>query len=332
MNLEVGYDLNTLLGSVALNYKLVLGEDADGDTPIYWGSVASGRAYYYWVDSDGVRSVHTGTYYFDTGRAQSYSIFSSPDFTVYGVKNSNTSGVITLSSWDANSVTLNGGVWDYKCSLDNGDSYTQQHSNITIAYSRYDYPVYYQNPSSGTKFNSIIAKDYDGSLISYTNSSSLHHAFPNAPYIPVSGNKTYNDIRNYIVNQYNIQNPEETITTDELPDIDGNLPTEETTIETDAVEPSYDIQPFSIDYDEILGEKELESILKETQYILDTTPVENIDFSFPETLPEVSAPDANIVSTVGKVFEMHKNIVPPELVTIWGGLAVFAVLFWWITK
>jgi hypothetical protein len=331
LNLEVGYDLNTLLGSVALNYKLVLGEDADGDTPIYWGSVASGRAYYYWVDADGVRSMHSGTYYFDTGRAQSYSIFSSPDFTVYGVKNDNTSGVISLSSY-SNGINLYGGVWDYKCSLDNGDSYAQQYGSVSIAYSRYDYPIYYQNPSSGTQFNSMFAKDNGGSEISYTNLATLHRDFPNVPYIPVSGNKTYNDIRNYIVNQYNNQNPEETITTDDLPDIDGNLPTEESTTETDAVEPSYNIQPFSIDYDEILGEKEMESIIAETRYILDTAPLESIDFSFPETLPEASVPDSNIVSTVDKIFEMHKGIVPPELVTIWGGLAVFAVLFWWITK
>lgn len=89
---------------------------------------------------------------------------------------------------------------------------------------------------------------------------------------------------------------------------------------------------FTLDYDEILSEDELESILAETRYILDTAPYEN--FTVPtvdiETI-EVSEPPAGIASAVGSIFNISASM-PPDLVAVWGGLAVFAVLFWWLTK
>lgn len=310
MNLEIGYDLNTLLGSVALDYKLTFGDDVDGDTPMYWGDVASGTTeIQVYVQNGSAKLTERGQFYFNTMRADTV-VFSSEHVTWTGTQKHAT-------------LSFNG-QFDF-----GGNNFVCNQENVndsSVLYTSSDVPTYnpfYNKNYSERRIGKIIKIDY-------TTSNQVHNRLPDVPYMPISGGEyTYNQIRNYVVNEYNNANPEETISVNDLPDIDGNLPTEET---TEATEPPYDVQPFSIDYDEILGEKELESILKETQYVLDTAPAESIDFSFPETLPEVSAPDTNIVSAVGKVFEMHKNIVPPELVTIWGGLAVFAVLFWWLTK
>lgn len=156
--------------------------------------------------------------------------------------------------------------------------------------------------------------------IKYTTSSILHNRVPSAPYVPLNGDYSYDDIRALVVNEYNEENPSETISESDFPDFDE--------YETE----SHEYQPFSIDYNEILGERELESILKETQYILDTEPFE--DFTMPtlelETMA-VSEPPSSVVSAVDTIFDLSASM-PPDLLTIWGSLAVFAVLFWWLTK
>jgi hypothetical protein len=319
---------------VALDYKLTLGDNVTGDTPMLWGDIVSGTGYYYYVDENQVKTLKSCSFYFNSNAPQDYAVVTGNPVSFVGSRRDDATGTVSpILNASSHSVSIEGGsIWEYKCTF--SPPYTLEGQNrVSVLVGSEavtkSTPIYYQNTMQGASLPTwSCSTTWDS--ISYSTSSKVHENSPDTPYIPISGQTlTYNDLRRYIVNEYNAQNPEETITIDDLPDIDGNLPTEET---TEAVEPSYDLQPFSIDYNEILGEKELESILKETQYVLDTTPAESIDFSFPETLPEASAPDAGIVSTVGKVFEMHKNIVPSELVTIWGGLAVFAILFWWITK
>ena len=140
-------------------------------------------------------------------------------------------------------------------------------------------------------------------------------------------------------NVYNNQNPDETITVDDLPDIDGNLPTEEATSETDAIEPSYNIQPFSIDYDEILGEREMESIIAETRYILDTTPyeIESFDYMLEASAPYEILKDAGtlsdgLIASVGKVYDLADDVVPPEIISLYAFLAFLGVGMWFLLR
>lgn len=327
MNLEIGYDLETLLGSVALDYKLTLGENATGDTPMYWGDVISGDAYYYYIDENSVQSVQTCRFHFSTNMPQSYKVISSEKVSVMGVRREETSGStpVSLAVGSSNFSISGGSTWQYELSSLNPPYTGKSNSASIIVYDNgtglgASTPKYSANANEGAPLPRYFAST-NWSGIHYTTSPTVHNNNNSVPYMPIRGRTmSYNDLRLYIVDEYNEQNPSETISVDDLPAFD------------DSADPTEGNQPFSIDYDEILGERELESILKETQYILDTTPAESIDFSFPETLPEVSSPDSSVVSTVGKIFEMHENIVPSEVVTIWGGLAVFSILFWWITK
>lgn len=324
MNLEIGYDLDALFFDLSYDIKLNF-PDANADTEILWGDVASGTVYYYFTDTDGVRHIKSSYFYFNTGDVPGN--VSNGTVSFFAVRQGSGTAPVSIS-FASNSITLNsGGLWNFKTDFLpyehlSSDDYTGTDKLVIYTTAGINYVEFNENRTYNS-YNTQITlgtTDDNKTPFKYTTSPSAHEHYPNVPYIPVSGrNMSYNDMRQYVVNQYNEQNPSETINVNDLPAFD------------DSPDPT-EYQPFSLDYNEILGERELESILKETQYILDTTPVESIDFSFPETLPEASAPDAGIVSTVGKIFEMHKNIVPPELVTIWGGLAVFAVLFWWITK
>lgn len=326
MNLEIGYNLDTLLGSVALDYKLTLGENATGDTPMYWGDVISGEAYYYYTDANSVKSLQTCNFYFNSNISQGYNVISSEKVSVLGIRRDEISGStpVSLAVGSTNFSISGGSVWQYGVSLN--PPYAGKANSASIIVYNNDTGVGGSTPTYSELTNvTTILPNYFASTnwggINYTTSPAIHNKNSNVPYMPISGRTmSYNDLVLYIVDEYNGQNPSETITADDLPPFD------------DSTEPTNDVQPFSLDYSEILGEEEMESIIAETRYILDTTPAESFDFSLLETIPEVSAPASNVVSTVGKIFNMHNNIVPPELVTIWGGLAVFAVLFWWITK
>jgi hypothetical protein len=319
LEIEGKYELDGLFTSISTDIKFSI-FGADEDTPVSWGDVVSGTCYYYLRDADGT-NVKSGRYFFNTNSPVGASVFSSPAMSVSLVSPD------TISGNSQKTLNVSGQTIDF-----NSGSFARFHNSL--------YPFSELDVKQVSVFTGSTMYQYDATLTAppsswrflggaggypkYTTSNKVHNSFPRSSYLPISGRTmSYNDIKNYVIGEWNDQNPDDPISESDIPEFDETEPTEQAT---------GDFQPFSIDYNEILGERELESILKETQYILDTTPAESIDFSFPETLPEASVPDASIVSTVGKVFEMHKNIVPPELVTIWGGLAVFAIFFWWLTK
>lgn len=194
-------------------------------------------------------------------------------------------------------------------------------------------PVYRQNASEGSSYPSFACST-TWSNISYTTSSKVHANSSSVPYLPISGRTmSYNDVRQYIVNEYNEQNPEETISVNDLPDIDGNLPTEET---TEVIEPSY---AFSIDYNEILGEREMESIIAETRYVLDTTPyeIESFDYMLEasepyEVLKNAGTLSDGLIASVGKVYDLADDVVPPEIISLYAFLAFLGVGMWFLLR
>lgn len=326
MNLEIEYDLDTLLGSVSLDYKLALGEDATGNTKMDIGDVVSGSAYYYFIGDDGVKRMRSGRYYFNTGVSQGISVFSSNDFSVTGVSVGSGGNPITLNySASSNNVYISGGgVWDYEISLDN---YSPRTSDICGVSFGTGFPTYRTDiPQS---FNGWVGAT-GGNTPAYTTSRNVHNSNSNIPYLPISGyNLSYNDIRLLLLEAYNEQNPEETISINDLPEFD----------EQDNTEPSYDMQPFSIDYNEILGEKEMESIIAETRYVLDTTPYD-LEIDYTEAIQEPyellktnAVLDSDTRTAIEKIYDVAFRITDDgSLTSMYAFVAVLSVIMWFVFR
>lgn len=325
MDVEINYDLNTFLADVSLDYKLTLGPGATGDTKMDVGDVVSGSAYYYFIDDDGVKHMKSGRYYFNSGVSQGISVFSSPDFSVYGVSAGSGSTPVSLN-YTSSSVYISGGShWVYEISLDN---YSPRQSNSCGVTFGTGYPTFRSDISQG--FTAPWVGATGGNAPAYTTSRNVHNSNHNVPYLPISGqNLSYNDIRALLVDLYNEQNPEETISINDLPEFD----------EQDNTEPSYDLQPFSIDYNEILGEREMESIIAETRYILDTTPyeIESFDYMLEASAPYEILKDAGtlsdgLIASVGKVYDLADDVVPPEIISLYAFLAFLGVGMWFLLR
>lgn len=329
MNLEIGYDLDTLLGSVALDYKLVLGENANGDTPIYWGDVASGECFYYYINEDGVKSLEKAQFYFNSQEAP-HEIFTSDKMMISGVKKENpTTASISV-------FTSRSGQNHYYIQYSSGGVYALQNSltpysdklvgAVKVWLDGFEQPTF-NLLLSGTS-NSWSTVGFNGTC-SYTTIPAVHTIMPNVPYMPVSGRTmSYNDVRQYVVNEYNEQNPSETITVDDLPAFDE-----------DETEATYDIQPFSLDYDEILGEKEMESIIAETRYILDTTPyeIESLDYQQAISEPygqlkEIAVLDNDTKTAMSKIYDVAERITRNDFLSLYAFSAIISIVMWFVFR
>lgn len=99
------------------------------------------------------------------------------------------------------------------------------------------------------------------------------------------------------------------------------------------------IQPFSIDYDEILGEREMESMLAETRYVLDTAPYEIASIDYNQAVSEPYAIlkqngqlPAEIAGTVSNLYSIALSIVPEDMLSVYGFVAFISVGMWFILR
>lgn len=312
MDFEVNFDVETFLSHVRYDLKYEFGATS-GSQAVPFGEVLSANIEYFYTDENNYSHAHHSSVFFNSALVPSFDVING------------TQNVVSFTSDPSASASPSISCTARVCSLHSGSGY------------KFDFGHDYSTgticnillPSAGTnayiKNNDTSVPTYSGKIVSpndikYTTSPAVHSRENSAPYVPLDGDYSYNDIRALVVNEYNDENPSETISESDFPDFDE--------WETE----SGNYQPFSIDYDEILGERELESILDETRYILNTEPYEN--FTMPtvdiETI-EASGPPLGVASAVGAVFDMSASM-PPDLVAVWGSLAVFAVLFWWLTK
>lgn len=333
MNLEIGYDLDTLLGSVALDYKLTLGDTATGDTPMYWGNVISGTAYYYYIDENAVKNVEECNFYFNSQIEQDYNVIEGTHVSYTGRRKEQLGTSPVVVNGSSTSVAVGGGgVWEYYNTLsppyngiETGCSIRIYNNDTGLGSSTPTYNVL-ASPTTNTVGTKATT---NFSNISYTTVSSLHSANSNIPYLPVSGqNISYNDLRQYIVNEYNEQNPSETISINDLPAFDE-----------DEIEPTYDIQPFSIDYNEILGEREMESIIAETRYILDTTPyeIESLDYqqaiSEPyEEIKKIAVLDSDTKTAMSKIYDVAERMTRTDFLPLYAFSAIISIIMWFVFR
>lgn len=112
--------------------------------------------------------------------------------------------------------------------------------------------------------------------------------------------------------------------------------------EDDEEDPTEDtsgqIQPFSIDYNEIISEREMESILAESRYILDTTPYDiSLDYGQAVSEPygvlkQNKELPAEVAGTVSSLYDIALSVIPSEMLSVYGFVAFLAVGMWFILR
>lgn len=108
--------------------------------------------------------------------------------------------------------------------------------------------------------------------------------------------------------------------------------------EQEPTETGSQIQPFSIDYNEILSEKELESILAESRYILDTEPYDiSLDYGQAVSEPygvlkQNKELPAEVAGTVSGLYDIALDVIPSEMLSVYGFVAFLSVGMWFILR
>lgn len=326
MEIEGKYELDGLFTSISADIKFSI-FGADEDTPVSWGDVASGTCYYYLRDIDGTH-VKSGRYFFNTSSPVGASVFSSPAMNVSLVEPDSVSGN------SQKTLGVSGQTIDFK-----SGSFARFHNSL--------YPFSELDVNQVSVFTGATMYQYDATLTTppsnwrflggaggypkYTTSNAVHNAFPRSSYLPISGRTmSYNDIKAYVIGEWNDQNPEDPISESDIPAFDETEPTEQETGE---------IQPFSIDYDEILGERELESILAETRYVLDTTPyeIESVDYaqavSEPyEELKQVAVLDADTKTAMSTIYDVAIAMTENRFLPLYAFGAILSVVMWFVFR
>lgn len=315
ISFDVNFDIDSVLSHVKYDLQANFGIN-DSSTPAYWHECASGTAYFYKINDVGTKTLESGKYFFNTGVAGG-SVFYGGGMSVDLVPDSWGSGVASLSGTGGTHPSIT-----YTCSGSHSLTNSCIQSGVTghsvkIWLDGFEQPTFDLRNPSGTWKIAIAFYGTSG----YSTSPAIHSISPSTPYLPIADtSQSYNDVRNLILLNYNEQNPSETIS-------ESDLPTWDEIQETENIS-------FTLDYDEILSEDELESILKETQYILDTTPAENLNF--PDIQSQIESMQAETISSsvgtaVSEIFDISAQM-PTDLIAVWGGLAVFGVLFWWLSR
>lgn len=279
MNPVVILEILGILFDVAGIITNVAGDDATGQTEIIWGDSVSGIFEYYYIDENGATSLRSGNFSFSTSVSGGWVLVDGGnDVKITAIRNTQTSGtspIISYSEIGTNNANI---YWRP------GSFYTTEFyiagvkksalNNVSLSMpgsSRI--PTFYYSGSQGSTASTVQGHVRSTDFVTSTTGA---QNFPDAVYLPISGQSmSYDDIRNELTNYVNniiltetdtngetIYSPDETIAPDDLPTWDDiQNPTE---TETDVTEPDY--QPASIDYNEILSEDELESILKQETY------------------------------------------------------------------
>lgn len=320
MEFGVDFDINTLFASLSYDMHLSF-PDADANTPVVWGDTISAEVEYYYTDSSNIQRYYTTQMYFNSAAIPQFDVLKGVGNTVSFTSSGGSSGTSGSISAQQSTVTLNAGGAYY---FDFSHGYTDKQTCTFLQPNKGSIPAILETGTGSLLYAGRIVD------LNYTTSPSVHDRLPNSTYMPISGQrKSYNDLKLYVVDEWNNQNPSETISIDDIPDY------EEETTEQETGE----IQPFSIDYDEILGERELESILAETRYILDTTPyeIESVDYaqavSEPyEELKRVAVLDADTKTAMSTIYDVSIAMTESQFLPLYAFGAILSVVMWFVFR
>lgn len=302
------------------------------DTPVTWGYVVSGDCQYIWTTSGGYTSTKSGSYCINSNFDGSQTLIECPDFIYYTSAIDSPSGTITptinyVTSSRRPYLKYDGGYY-YRINFI--DANYQDSGGVFIGLSSGNTPHYYENSLAPQYSNAV-----ESTQIIFSNSPTINANAPAQIYLPSTYNQeiSFNDFRQLLIDWGNdvleSESVSETIPDDSVPtweQLTSETETEsESEPETEATEPDY--QPFSIDYNEILSEDELESILSQETYQLDSQYHYSDNFPI-ETIPEeIETISPNISGAITATVNIGSDIISTTgLAPIYVPLAIFSII------
>lgn len=349
---ETSYSGIVSVGNAALAWyaNYAIGLNGNENTSANVGQVVTGNAYYVYQDQNGAQSIIPTTYDFRTNISGGHQIFggmvtattvlndpvTGTTSPTIGIGTSG-SGVITYETWS-------GGSYYYiDLAIPNAQD-TATVCRVTFANDQFTLPVTYSdaNPifaygvqkNTDTVYLRGIRDGYNNG-IGFTTIPTLHNTNIYIPYAPISStNASYNDVKAYIVDWANDLSADLDLGLDfvdaDFYDFDVVIETE-TETETESESGSSD--GFQINYNEILSEGELESVLTQETYTIDEIETEialqDYTISLPETESETEVLEvvqavANTPALMSKGFSLLDSW---HLSGLYTSLAVIAVIW-----
>lgn len=304
---ETSYSGIVSVGNSALawyaNYAIGIG--GNESTPANIGQVVTGNAYYIYQDQNGAQSIVPTTYDFRTNISDGHQIFGGMvtatavlNDTVTGTT-SPTIGIGTSGSGTITYETWSGGSYYYIDLAIPNASDVMTSCRVNFADSQFTLPFTYSdaNPifaygvqkNTSTIYLRAVRDNYNNG-IGFTTIPALHNTNIYIPYAPISGESaTYNDVKEYIVDWAN------DLSTDldlGLVFADADFYDFDMVIETESeteTESGSGGGCCNIDYNEILSEGELESILTQETYYIPEITTEIITEDYTIMLPETES-------------------------------------------
>lgn len=306
-NFETTYSGIVSVGNSALSWyaNYAIGLDGNENTAVNVGQVVTGNAYYVYQDQNGAQSIIPTTYDFRTNISNGHQVFGGV-VTATAVLNDPVTGTTTpsvgisiSSSGDITQERWNGGSYYFiDLSIPNASdtvsacTVTFSNSQITLplVYSDNN-PIYAYGVVKGTNTAHLRGvRDGYNNGIGFTTIPTLHNNNIYIPYAPISGESaTYNDVKEYIVDWAN------DLSTDldlGLVFADADFYDFDVVIETESeteTESGSGGGCCNIDYNEILSEDELESILTQETYYIPEITTEFVTEDYTIMLPETES-------------------------------------------
>lgn len=207
-----------------VGYAISQNSDADGDTEISWGNFVSGHCEYYYTDENKSVSLETGSYSFSTGYANDLILVSGPHLLITATDRTGSTSLgvnagTSIRWYHSHHYTINmevNGI-TYK-----GSSYNTDNNYIGLGLTN-SIPMYYYNGKmSGRNDGSTYYSPIVGysSAVSITSISGVSERYPDAAYLPISGQDlSYNEVRPLILDwaNQNLDESDETLTLDDIP-------------------------------------------------------------------------------------------------------------------
>lgn len=301
---ETTYSGIVSVGNSALSWyaNYAIGLDGNENTAVNVGQVVTGNAYYVYQDQNGAQSIIPTTYDFRTNLTGGHAIFGGV-VTATAVLNDPITGTTSPSigvGYSGNTITYetwSGGSYYYIDLAIPNASDTMSTCRVVFTDSQFSLPITYadNNPiyAYGVQKNTNIAllrgvRDNYNNGIGFTTIPTLHNNNIYIPYAPISGESaTYNDVKEYIVDWANDLSTNLDLG---LVFADADFYDFDVVIETESeTETESGSGGCCIDYNEILSEGELESILTQETYYIPEITTEIVTEDYTIMLPEMES-------------------------------------------
>lgn len=310
-------EASKLFFDYVVSESLETGITANANTEATYNTYVSGEMEYVWHSPD-LTETRSIPFTISSGM-QDLEIMGSPTINprwLAGIYDADSPTVTVQNTGNDIDIRTTGQMQLYiNGNLVNVSSYITQSARMSKTYTAHygidSEGVGYFYPQDGIYGRSVIGKLSD---ISATSNPTISQQFPNAVYVPSpdSGTINYNDYTTSIINWVNNTYPQYNITINDLPTWE-ELETEDTT------EPDY--QPASINYDEILSEDELESILTQETY-----QIPEIETEFFTNPTEILLETGELLGELESIPDFITDSVKStwDIMNLWGISGLFA--------